>query len=65
MSAPVKAPGGGAFAIEKAVVYGTGIVVVLLATVHATGWVLALVTGNPPPDFAIPPPRRDSAPRAA
>ena len=53
MSAPVKAPGSGAFAIEKAVVIGTGIVVVLLAAVHATGWVLAFVTGNPPPDFAI------------
>jgi type IV secretory pathway TraG/TraD family ATPase VirD4 len=53
MSAPVKAPGSGAFAIEKAVVYGTGIILVLLATVHVTGWILALATGNPPPDFAI------------
>ena len=53
MSAPVKAPGSGAFAIEKAVVYGTGIVLVLLGTVHATGWVLAFATGNPLPDFAI------------
>lgn len=53
MSAPVKAPGSGAFAIEKAVVIGIGIVVVLFATVHVTGWVLAFVTGNPLPDFAI------------
>ena len=53
MSAPVKVPGSGAFAIEKAVVVGTGIIVVLVTVVHVSGWVLALVTGNPLPDFAI------------
>lgn len=53
MSTPVKAPGSGAFAIEKAVVVGTGVVLGLLAIVHATGWLLAAVTANPLPQFTV------------
>ncbi|MFN8034144.1 MAG: TraM recognition domain-containing protein [Mycobacterium sp.] len=52
MTSGGKAPGTGAFAIEKAVVIGGVVLAVLLATVHGTGLVLALVTGRPLPSFA-------------
>ncbi len=52
MTAAGKAPGTGAFAIEKAVVMAGGVIAVVLATVHGTGLLLALLTGQPLPSFA-------------
>ena len=52
MTTSGKAPGTGAFAIEKAVVITGSVIAVLLATVHATGLLIALVTGRALPSFA-------------
>jgi type IV secretion system protein VirD4 len=46
-----KPPGTGAFAIEKAVVIGGATIAVLLAAVHGTGLLLALVSSRPLPAF--------------
>ena len=54
MSGATKSPGTGAFAIEKVVVFGAVILGAGFSAIHATGWVLAAVTGNPPPAFSIP-----------
>ena len=51
MSAPVKSPGTGAFGIEKLVVVVTATGALLLGAIHATGWILAVATGNPTPAF--------------
>ena len=53
MTRPGKAPGTGAFAIEKAVVVAGAVIAVLLTTVHITGLLLSLVTGRPLPSFAV------------
>ena len=52
MTTTSKAPGTGAFAIEKTVVVAGAAIAVLLATVHGTGLLLALLTGHPLPSFA-------------
>ena len=52
MTTSGKAPGTGAFAIEKAVVITGTVIAVLLATVHVTGLLIALVTGRALPSFA-------------
>jgi type IV secretory pathway TraG/TraD family ATPase VirD4 len=48
-------PNGGAFGIEKLVVLVTATGALLLGAIHATGWILAVVTGNRTPAFT---PRR-------
>ena len=53
MTSPGKPPGTGAFAIEKAVVIAGVAIAVLLATVHATGLLLAFATGRRPPAFSL------------
>ena len=52
MSAPAS-PNPGAFGIEKAVVIITTTGIALVAAIHATGWLLAIVTSNPSPRFTI------------
>ncbi len=47
----VPSPNPGAFGIEKAVVIITATGVGLVAAIHATGWLLAVVTSNPTPVF--------------
>jgi len=52
MTTSGKAPGTGAFAIEKAVVITGAVIAGLLATVHGSGILLALATGRALPSFA-------------
>ena len=44
-------PNPGAFGIEKLVVVVTATGALLLGAIHATGWILAVATGNPTPAF--------------
>lgn len=46
-------PSGGAFGIEKAVVITTATGLALVGAIHATGWLLAVLTRNPTPQLSL------------